>query len=666
MKRMFSITLGCTIFCLCSPPGACPALADEVRQAQYSADRDDEVLDESIPDQIRDLPDVEAQMKVIHHRSQLIVAKSNITRVAIADSAVIDVVQYSPNELSVIGLSLGSTTVTLWFEDGGDPLIYLVEVIRDPSLEERRRHDYGKLERKLAILFPNSKVYLIPLSGKILVKGQARDSEEATRIIQIIRGEVINQNGSLAGPQPYSLPGVDLNANFNPQDMASGFIVNMLDVPGEFQVALRVRIAELNRSMLRRMGVSFSFLVNGGDAFFSSVMSAGGAGLTGGAAGAAAGGSTLQGIFQSGDIRVLIDALAANGTTKILAEPTLTVLSGHPASFLSGGEFAVPTIVGIGGVGGQQTTFRGFGVSLVVTPTILDKDIVRLQILPEFSQISIQNRVNGIPGTTTRRVQTTVELREGQTIALAGLMSHQSEAENNRIPLLGEIPIIGPLVFNSKRAAEDEKELLILVSPELVRPLEPDEVPPLPGYEVTHPDDRQLYLKGRIEGAPDQQVYQLSPYGNGNGSGVPVGYSLYNPAPAAPSYPPAQSMPYGPQGGTAAQFPATQFPPVAAPPVGGGAFGGGPVGNRYPVLPGIRRASATNQTFAPPTAGGYSAPQPAGGRYSQSVVPAGGYSTPTAPSNGPVPANYTTSKPRFPSFRPWASKSGGEPAATNR
>jgi len=496
--------------------------------------------DEALPAQILSMPDVTAQMKVIQRRSQVLVTRSRIVRTHVADPSVVDIVQYSPTEMALLGMDLGTTNVAIWFEDSAEPLIYLVETIRDPSLDERRRLDYGRLEQKLTVLFPNSKVYLIPLSGKIIVKGWARDSEEAARILSIVRGEVVNQYGSLYGPGAgpggtgagfgMGLAGYDPTTSFSANDQYSSFIVNMLDVPGEYQVALRVRVAELKRSMLRRMGVDFSALINGDNVI---ELALGGAG------------STLTGIFNAGDITVLVNALESNGTAKILAEPTVTVLSGHPASFLSGGEFAVPTIVGINGVGGQQTTFRGFGVSLVVIPTVMDRDLIRMQVLPEFSAIDPSNSVQGIPGTNTRRVSTTVELREGQTIALAGLLSHQASTEVSGLPVLGQLPVIGPLVFKTKRSTQDETELLILVTPEIVRPMDADEVPPVPGHEVTVPSDIELYLHGLTEGAPDQGVYQLAPYGHGAGHGIPVGYSNYNPAPASAGYGPAATYPFG-------------------------------------------------------------------------------------------------------------------------
>ncbi len=151
-------------------------------------------------------------------------------------------------------------------------------------------------------------------------------------------------------------------------------------------------------------------------------------------------------------------------------------LSGHSASFLAGGEFAVPTIVGVGGAQGTSTTFRGFGTSIVVTPIVLDKDLIRMRIVPEFSQINDSNAVGGIPGLDSRRASTTVELREGQTIVLAGLFGHDTSTGVTRIPWLGELPLVGAYLFSSKQSSQGESELLISVTPQLIRPMEEDEI----------------------------------------------------------------------------------------------------------------------------------------------------------------------------------------------
>src|SRR5579863_4274032 len=260
------------IFGICLAPQL--ALAQDGRIAQFTPGglRLRQADTGAFPEQIEDMPDVTAELKVIHRRSQLMITKKNVIRTAIADQRVVDIVQFSPNELAFIGQSLGSTNVTFWFEDDPRPLIYLVEVIRDPSIENQQRIDYGKLEQRLADFFPNSKVYLIPMSRKIIVKGQARSPEEASRILQIVRGEVLNQNGALGNPLlgnggfgvggAGGLGGLNNAAGLNPFDLASNLVVDMLTVPGENQVVLRVRIAELKRSMLRQLGVNFNLLLN--------------------------------------------------------------------------------------------------------------------------------------------------------------------------------------------------------------------------------------------------------------------------------------------------------------------------------------------------------------------------------------------------------------------
>ena len=508
------------------------------------------------------MPTGQQRLDVIARRSQLIVTRDRVRRIHISDPSILEVVQFTETEFSLIGLELGVTDMTFWFEGSDQPSMYVVRTIPDPSLEEQRRLDYGKIEQKLTLLYPNSKVYLIPMSQKIIVRGQAKDAQEAARIMQIVRGEVLTQEGNIfAGyaTDPGSNGSQVATAGFaggigtGYGDLLSSYIVNELQVPGEFQIKIRVRIADLNRSQLRRLGVDWSVAFNDARHVVASGL--------GGAAG------VLSGVFSNGDITVLLDALASNGTAKILEDAVVITMSGNPASFLSGGEFAVPNTVGNNGVLVGTTTFRGFGTSIITTPTIIDDDLIRLQIVPELSAINSGNAVGGVPGVDVRRVQTLVELREGQTIVLGGLFSRRQQAEVTRVPLLGEIPIVGSYLFNSKQATEDETELLIVVTPEIVRPMDPDEVPPLPGFYVTHPDDFDFYKFNRTEGNPDLSHYRLLPYGNGNGYGEDVGFGFHNP-----------------------QYGSCRYSDAGV--TGGGYMGGGypgsPTGNGYVPVPGVQ------------------------------------------------------------------------------
>lgn len=447
---------------------------------------------------IEDIQDPEATFNVVMNRSRLVRLRRPISRVAIADPGIIEFVQFGPRELEIIGIEPGETTLTMWFgeQQEQETIRYLVRVTPDPGGEIQRELEYGELEKRVNEMFPNSFIQLIPIADKLIVRGQARDPEEAAQIMGIIRGESVNQAGQLIGPQnPYAGGGYGGFINQGPaarlypdsSDVTASNIISMLEVPGETQVMLKVRIAELNRSAARGLGMNFTIAKE--NIFFNS--------LLGGA------GGNLTAIFDGGDISTFINALESNGAVKILAEPNLVTLSGTTANFISGGEFAVPTTVGVGGVGAATTSFRGFGTQLSFTPLVIDKDRIRLNVIPTFSATSAANSVGGIPGLSTRSVQTTVELREGQWLALAGLIQDQQTGANTRVPLLGNIPIIG-IAFTSKTITRDETELIVLVSPELVHAMDPEEVPALlPGTEVTEPDDWDFYIRNRFEGPPN-------------------------------------------------------------------------------------------------------------------------------------------------------------------
>jgi pilus assembly protein CpaC len=355
----------------------------------------------------------------------------------------------------------------------------------------------------------------------------------------------------------------------------------------------------------------------------------------------AAGAATLGGIFENGEIAVFMNWLAANGTAKILTEPNVVVLSGRQARFLAGGEFAVPTIVGIGGAAGQTTSFRGFGTSLLVTPTVVDRDLIRIATVAEFSDLNQGAAVNGVPGTSARRVETTVEMREGQTLALAGLLSLRSVVEVTRIPWLGDLPHIGPLLFSSKKASQEENELLILITPEIVRPMDAHEVPPVPGFEVTHPMDHEFYKHNMVEGMPDTGYYQLPPYGSGS-VGTNVGYQHFNPSPAGSMYSPQPTNPYGtgfsaptpiPTGPTYAPGTSPMYAPGASPMYAPPAV--------PPATPGAQPLQPTPRSMGPMPQGAWT-PPPA----SQTIMPTN-YSGPATPASSARTARETQRPGRY-------------------
>jgi pilus assembly protein CpaC len=291
-------------------------------------------------------------------------------------------------------------------------------------------------------------------------------------------------------------------------------IINLIRVPGVQQVLLQVRIAELNRTALREIGADW--LLNADKTILGTNIS--GNPVTGFGGGDGDGeevieralrlglgvGTTAFGIFPSGEFSVFLRALRRNSVINVLAEPNLMALHGQQASFLAGGEFPVPvpqsaTI----GVSAITVEYKPFGVMLNFTPFILDDDTIRLRVSPEASTIDerIGTELQGfvVPGISTRRVTTTVELKQGQTLALAGLLSVDMDGETSRIPLLGDLPYIG-VMFSNTSHQRQEKELLVLVTPFLVQAAQPGQVPPLPGHEVLAPNDLEFYLLSRIEG----------------------------------------------------------------------------------------------------------------------------------------------------------------------
>jgi pilus assembly protein CpaC len=441
-----------------------PLLADDPARAFR--------IDELGPFEVIDHSD---ELTVIKRRSKLLRTKVDVYRTSVVDPKVCDVIQFTPREISVIGLNEGATHVTFWFEgENHRPVTYLVNVIRDPDVKERREEAYALMEEHLAELFPNSRVRLIALADKLIVKGQARDAEEASQILAMIRG-----NNSVR-------PGYQVFGGHTNSDLPGAQVINMLQIPGVHQVALKVKIAEMSRSAARNFGIPLDMALDWADgAMFIRH-------LIGAATGESAAGSIL-GTFDSEDIAFGIEYLEQHGVVRVLSEPTLVTMSGKPANFHAGGEIAIPTAVSAGNISTVTTQFRAIGASISFLPVVLDKDHIRLHVSPSFSKTG---GAGGAGGLTSRRVNTTVEMREGQTFAIAGLLdeTYKGDTQSN-------LPFVSQLL-GQRGATHNESELIILVTPELMHPMEPEEVPPLPGFDVTEPDNFEFFLKGHIEGKP--------------------------------------------------------------------------------------------------------------------------------------------------------------------
>jgi pilus assembly protein CpaC len=320
----------------------------------------------------------------------------------------------------------------------------------------------------------------------------------------------------------------------------TGEIVNAMSVAPSQQVLLKVRFLEASRDAERALGVSWF----GSNASGTRGVSTGtGIPITGAPAGiplfssaGALAGSTTAAPFAtvlanlvsgSTNIDVMINALETKGLVRRLAEPDLTALSGDTARFLAGGEFPVPTAVSTTTGAGVTPTieFKKFGVSLSFTPTVLNRGLINLRIAPEVSEIdpSVGVTISGttIPGLVTRNAQTTIELRDGQSFAIAGLLQNRGANNISQLPWLGSVPVLGTL-FRSSAYLDHETDLVIIVTPHLVRPATPVDQLASPLDQRLHANDVDFFLNGQME-VPKRYTDYLTSGGNVNG---PYGYIL--------------------------------------------------------------------------------------------------------------------------------------------
>jgi pilus assembly protein CpaC len=492
---------------------------------------------------VRDLVDPNNTLDLIVGRTRLMVLKAVPKRVQMGDDKIAAYNIMSPMELTLLGKRLGDTVLNLWFADPANKdkdivLSYLVRVLPDPEAKDRLDRAYKALQDEINHAFPDSRVCLFLIGDKLVVSGQARDIAEAAHIIQLVEANAPTPPTGTGADTPQAqavagalgpLSGLMGQYGIRGRQRTESRIINLLHIPGEQQVMLKVTVAEVDRAAARSIGVNFNimnrqgvtvFANNTGNIFNNGIGSVGGAGtgLSGvnisssaspgsnnNLAAASAFGSVINNLpaaLDGGLIALAISALRNMNYARSLAEPNLVALNGQTASFQAGGAFPAPVVTGFTASGLQGVTFIPFGVQLNFTPFITDKDRIRLNVSAEVSTpnpgASTTVGTSTVPGLNTRNFQTTVELREGQTLAVAGLIQNNLGVNSTRVPFFGDLPWIGRLAaFDNTTSGE--QELVVLVTPELVHPLEHKEVPPLPGSDIFEPGDCEFYLQGRLE-----------------------------------------------------------------------------------------------------------------------------------------------------------------------
>jgi pilus assembly protein CpaC len=280
------------------------------------------------------------------------------------------------------------------------------------------------------------------------------------------------------------------------EQFAPGAVTNTLVVRGSQQVSLEVRFVEASRDAQRDLGIGLDVVGNRVHATSGITGSSGGLPLFGLASNNVPFGVGIARLLDKGtSVDVIIQALEKRGVARLLAEPNLVALSGDTASFLAGGEFPFPVQ---GALSTTSVEFKKFGVSLAFTPTVLGDGVINLKIAPEVSQLDPSNTVLGVPGLTVRRAETTTELRDGQSFAIAGLLQSSSTKNESQLPWIGEVPVLGALL-RSAAFQRKETDLVIIVTPRLVRPARPGEKLATPLDNRLASNDREFFLRGQME-----------------------------------------------------------------------------------------------------------------------------------------------------------------------
>lgn len=368
------------------------------------------------------LTEPESVITLAQGTSALIQYPGELTRVSVTDPSVAEAVVMSPTEVLINGIGLGTTSLFLW-DSAGARRLYSVEVTADVT----------SLQRYLNLLFPDEDIQATAQGNTVILSGEVSEEHIARRA---------NELAQATGAQ----------------------VLDNLQTPAPRQILLEVRFAEVSRDAISSLGNNIIRSVNPHrlDADGRWEVGTDSEGIM-----------DLSLITSDSQLSMIIQALKSTGDFKSLAEPNLLALDGQEASFLAGGEFPFPSIQGGSSSNAVTVEWREFGVRLRFTPRVTNIGNVRLTIAPEVSSLDFAGGLSmagfQIPSILTRKAETEVELREGQHLAIAGLMDNTMQENIDKLPLLGDIPILGAL-FRSKDMRQERTELLVIVTPRLIRP----------------------------------------------------------------------------------------------------------------------------------------------------------------------------------------------------
>lgn len=388
-------------------------------------------------------------------KSQVLALPETATRLSIGNPEVADVLMINPREVYLLGKKPGTTNLFVWSANGKTTLRNVEVQVDVESLNQRLRQ-----------LVPEADtVQVQALAEHVVLSGQIADAMKAQRLVQL--SEAFNGGRK---------------------------VVNLLRVMGGQQVMLEVKVAEVSKTLLEQLGVNMDVARTAGGTsiqLLSQLLSTGS--------------SSLSFTRPDGRTNVTVTADMKRGLVKVLAEPTITAISGQEGSFLAGGKIFIP-VPQSSSSGGTVITLeeKEFGVGLRFFPTVLEDGVINLRVTPEVSELSqIGTTITGLtgqtsllPSITTRRASTTVQLRDGESFAIGGLIKSNVSQTVKSVPLLGDIPILGPL-FRSTAFQTEKSELLFVVTPRLAKPMSTLQALPTDAYKP--PSRIERVMEGRLE-----------------------------------------------------------------------------------------------------------------------------------------------------------------------
>jgi pilus assembly protein CpaC len=403
------------------------------------------------------------RLEMIVRTSRILSMDFKVPRMLVNNTEIVKVTPLSPNQIQISALKPGVTQLNVWNED--DRVISIDVVVYGDARE---------LENMLKVQFPEASLRVQPLAASVMISGFVPEAEMMSRIIETAN-------------------------DYYPK------VINNMSVGGCQKILLHTRVMEVSRTKLSKLGFDWSAIGSGGDYAVqtaSGLISAFGFTPGGVSTVAGSGGATLQFGLINGNSQFFgfIEALRQNNLVRVLAEPTLVTIHGRPATFNSGGEFPILVPQSLGTVSIQ---YRQYGTRVDFVPIVLGRQTVRLEVRPQVTEIDRSTAVNinniAVPGLKTRMVETGVEMRVGQTLALAGLLSEREETENKGLPFVSELPWVGA-PFRRTQTVKNEVELLITVTPEFADAMDAEEAPPCgPGQFSTAPCIPDQFFRGYME-----------------------------------------------------------------------------------------------------------------------------------------------------------------------